>query len=98
MVALNGPIRTEQVERTKFSRKILYHFAILAIVNGILMFKDSRIRAFARPTIAESGPSIAHKPFELRGSRRYAGRLLQSPRAVRSSAIIDWTNSAIFKH
>jgi len=30
------------------SRKVLYHFAMLAIINEILTFKDSRIRV--RPT------------------------------------------------
>ncbi|KYN29407.1 ATP-binding cassette sub-family G member 4, partial [Trachymyrmex cornetzi] len=42
------------VEQTILSRKVLYYFAVSAIVNEILTFKDSRIRASARPTIAEA--------------------------------------------
>jgi len=34
------PIAFVQIERTKLSRKILYHFAMLAIVNEILIVKD----------------------------------------------------------
>ena len=34
------PIAFVQIERTKLSRKVLYHFAMLAIVNEILIVKD----------------------------------------------------------
>ena len=47
------PTRPEQVERTKLSRKVLYYFAMLAIINEILTFKDSRIRVSARSIIVE---------------------------------------------
>ena len=47
------PTRPEQVEWTKLSKKILYHFVMLAIINEILTFKDSRIRASARLTIVK---------------------------------------------
>jgi len=40
--------RLEQIERTKLSRKVLYHFAMFTIVNEILTFKHSRIRASVR--------------------------------------------------
>ena len=36
-----------EVERTKPSRKVLYHFAIVAIVNELLIKQNSY---FARPT------------------------------------------------
>jgi len=32
-----------QVERTKLSRKVLYHFAIFAIVNELLVIKNRTI-------------------------------------------------------
>ena len=35
-------------KRTKLSRKILYHFAILTIVNETLTFKNSQICMSAR--------------------------------------------------
>ena len=57
---LYGPTRSEQVERTKLNRKDLYYFAILAIINVILTFKDSLIRASARLTIAEGMAHRAH--------------------------------------
>ena len=78
------PTCPKQVERTKLSRKVFYYFTMFAIIKiEILTFKDSRIRASARPTIAEdmahsvygarvvrSGDSLASAPFELTGSRR----------------------------
>jgi len=47
--------RPEQIERTKLSRKVLYHFAIF-VINEILMFKDSRIRMSARPVLSKVWP------------------------------------------
>lgn len=35
----------EVIERTKLSQKVLYHFAILTIVNGLLL----KIAEFAQP-------------------------------------------------
>ena len=55
-----GPTRPEQVERTKLNRKVLYYFTMLAMINEILTFKDSRIHAFARLTIAEGTAHRAH--------------------------------------
>ena len=38
MADLYGPTRPEQIERIKLSRKVLYYFAMLTIINEILMF------------------------------------------------------------
>ena len=37
------PIAFVQIERTKLSRKVLYHFAIFVIVNKILIIKNCQI-------------------------------------------------------
>ena len=49
---------------TKLSRKVLYHFVMLATINEILTFKNSRICPSPRPIIAES---MAHRAREPRG-------------------------------
>ena len=41
------PIFCERVERVKLNRKILYHFAIFAIGNELLIIKDQPIRCRA---------------------------------------------------
>jgi len=46
----NRQIFHRQVERTKLSRKVLYHFVSSPIINEILIFKNSRIYAPARLT------------------------------------------------
>ena len=85
MAELYGFTRPEQVERTKLSRKVLYYFAMFAIINEILRLKiaNTRVRptyycrrygpsSVRRASCEERGgwPSRRAAPFELRDSRR----------------------------
>jgi len=52
-----GITHPQQIERTKQNRKVFYHFAVCTIVNEILIFKNSLIRAFARLLLPKIRPT-----------------------------------------
>jgi len=77
VASIYGLIRPEQIKRTKLSRKVLYHFIMLAIINEILTFKNSRIRASnlllpkLRPTEHTAcGPQGAEMTWQVRRAVR----------------------------
>jgi len=59
----NNQIFHGQIEWTKLNRKVLYHFVSFSIVNEILILKDNRIRAPARPITTKSTDRLAHEPL-----------------------------------